>query len=63
MERPKSRSEKDSFNPRSHVGSDCALDIDDVDFEKFQSTLPRRERRHPREDPRLDCAVSIHAPT
>ena len=33
-----------NFNPRSHEGSDCILSIFRLQFKKFQSTLPRRER-------------------
>ena len=33
-----------NFNPRSREGSDERLNITDVDFEQFQSTLPRGER-------------------
>ncbi len=32
------------FNPRSHEGSDVIHGVRSVRFEKFQSTLPRRER-------------------
>ena len=35
-----------NFNPRSREGSDKKHDCDDCPHGEFQSTLPRRERRH-----------------
>ena len=50
------------FNPRSREGSDLSITISGAEGCRFQSTLPRRERRATRV--RLDGAlpISIHAP-
>ncbi len=52
-----------SFNPRSRAGSDAGMNCSLPWYSRFQSTLPRGERR---DDPRLHSLavgqVSIHAP-
>ena len=52
----------DSFNPRSHEGSDVDAPADGGMVKMFQSTLPRRERRYIIITER-ENKVSIHAPT
>ena len=52
-----------SFNPRSHAGSDFPLFMQSCTSARFQSTLPRRERRWVSMRCRSGCTVSIHAPT
>ena len=51
------------FNPRSHEGSDEQHLIMLSNYKKFQSTLPRRERRPPVTIPDHEFSISIHAPT
>ena len=52
-----------SFNPRSHEGSDSAINVDKAEVSMFQSTLPRRERLFVWARIKGDDGVSIHAPT
>ena len=50
------------FNPRSREGSDTNDSGIRATSSKFQSTLPRRERRFTEEEARAIVAISIHAP-
>ena len=52
-----------SFNPRSHEGSDRVINRLQIRNQKFQSTLPRRERRTVKGFVNGVISVSIHAPT
>ena len=51
------------FNPRSHEGSDAFALTASFTAELFQSTLPRRERRHEVCIRICGQPISIHAPT
>ena len=51
------------FNPRSHEGSDYASLSDTASGAKFQSTLPRGERRLRAVAVDGEGGISIHAPT
>ena len=53
---------KECFNPRSREGSDEMKELIPAFDEKFQSTLPRRERPEATEKGMDEDAVSIHAP-
>ena len=52
----------DNFNPRSREGSDSAHKQPAVPQCKFQSTLPRRERRMLCDTHGNAESISIHAP-
>ena len=52
-----------SFNPRSHAGSDLSPPPAPLPFSVFQSTLPRRERPFAASSSFALFSVSIHAPT
>ena len=52
-----------SFNPRSHEGSDYFINQKKNFLHMFQSTLPRRERQVTRRTKKRGKTVSIHAPT
>ena len=53
---------KKNFNPRSREGSDCDRVGRFREVCKFQSTLPRGERRFAICSPSLILGISIHAP-
>ena len=50
------------FNPRSREGSDLALRLISIRPSRFQSTLPRRERRLGDFYYAFSACISIHAP-
>ena len=50
------------FNPRSREGSDCSLRAYPARAQKFQSTLPRRERLTRTVEKGDEEVISIHAP-
>ena len=51
-----------NFNPRSREGSDTCWIPLPASTERFQSTLPRRERHELRQDWQQISRISIHAP-
>ena len=51
------------FNPRSHEGSDAIRCVTSFIVSRFQSTLPRGERRVLRVCQQIFATISIHAPT
>ena len=53
----------ESFNPRSHAGSDAAKPTIYCSTGEFQSTLPRGERHSSALPSSRTSTVSIHAPT
>ena len=52
-----------NFNPRSHEGSDWNHAEGRSSHGRFQSTLPRGERRHTPCSSSCHSSISIHAPT
>ena len=60
---PHKSTKTQDFNPRSHAGSDATYSKPHSVQTKFQSTLPRRERRGHLLILKPTLMISIHAPT